>query len=218
MPRTCKDGQECKKYKSYEHVEDKNISIFQPMILVGMIFMFYIFYFRLFKRRYGSNGENYRRKANNKNINAKPIISLCLNDIVLKISDTKIKIVDNVIEPFTKLCSISEFFVIAQVSNDTQEKNVIEFFKTSGLFEKGLKEHRIMFCSTSNGRASMVRQLHPFTHVDNDENVIKILTGKIPNVVQIYENLNNTDNSNFFTSLKAFTQVISAVASVEGIS
>ncbi|CAG9477285.1 conserved Plasmodium protein, unknown function [Plasmodium vivax] len=218
MPRTCKNGQDCRKYKSYENVEDKNISIFQPILLVGMIFMFYIFYFRIFKRRYDVNNENYRRKLNNKNISSKPVISLCLNDIVLKITGNNVHIVESSLEPFNKLCAISELFVIAQISNDVQEKNIIDLFKKLGLFDKGLKEHRLMFCTTSNGRASMIRQLCPLTHVDNDETVIKTLTGKIPNVVQIYGNLNTTDPSNFFTSLQAFTQVICAVASVEGIN
>nr|SPJ13362.1 conserved Plasmodium protein, unknown function [Plasmodium sp. DRC-Itaito] len=116
MPRTCKNGQECRKYKAYENVDDKHVSIIQPILLVG------------------------------------------------------------------------------------------------------LKEHRLMFCNTSNGRASMIRQLSPLTHVDNDETVIKTLTGKIPNLVQIYENINTSDHSNFFTSLQAFTQVICAVATVEGIN
>ncbi|SBS84122.1 conserved Plasmodium protein, unknown function [Plasmodium ovale wallikeri] len=218
MPRTCKNGQDCRKYKSYENVEDKNISIFQPILLVGMIFMFYIFYFRIFKRRYDVNNENYRRKINNKNISGKPIISLCLNDIVVKITGNNVNIIESAIEPFNKLSLISELFVIAQVSNDTQEKNIIDLFKRVGLFDKGFKEHRLMFSTTANGRASMIRQLCPLTHVDIDETVIKTLTGKIPNLVQIYGNLNTTDNSNFFTSLQAFTQVICAVATVEGIN
>ncbi|GAB66747.1 hypothetical protein PCYB_095310, partial [Plasmodium cynomolgi strain B] len=129
------------KYKSYENVEDKNISIFQPILLVGMIFMFYIFYFRIFKRRYDVNNENYRRKLNNKNISSKPIISLCLNDIVLKIIGNNVHIVESSIEPFNKLCAISELFVIAQILNDVQEKNIIDLFKRLGLFDKGLKEH-----------------------------------------------------------------------------
>ncbi|CZT99142.1 hypothetical protein PFAG_03605 [Plasmodium falciparum Santa Lucia] len=217
MPRTCKNGQECRKYKAYENVDDKHVSIIQPILLVGMIFVFYIFYFRLFKRRYTSN-ESYRRKMNKKNISSKPVISLCLNDIVIKIIGNNAHIMENSVEPLNKLSSISELFVIAQISNDVQEKNIIDLFKKLGLFDKGLKEHRLMFCNTSNGRASMIRQLSPLTHVDNDETVIKTLTGKIPNLVQIYENINTSDHSNFFTSLQAFTQVICAVATVEGIN
>ncbi|CRG96528.1 conserved Plasmodium protein, unknown function [Plasmodium gallinaceum] len=218
MPRTCKNGKDCRKYKSYDNVEDKNISLIQPIFLVGIIFMFYFFYFRIFKRRYNVNNENYRRKLNNKNKSGKPVISLCLNDIVLKINDDNVYIIENSLEAFNKLCLISELFVIAQISNDVQEKNIIELFKSLNIFNKGLKEHRLMFCTTSNGRASMIRQLSPLTHVDNDETVIKTLTGKIPNLVQIYGNLNTNDHSNFFTSLQAFTQVISAVATVEGIN
>ncbi|KEG02406.1 conserved Plasmodium protein, unknown function [Plasmodium vinckei vinckei] len=217
MPKKCTNGQDCRKYKSYENGEDNNASILQPIVLVGMIITFYIIFFRMFKRRFIDNSE-FGRKTTNKSEYSKPIISLCLNDIVLKIIGNNAHIIENVIEPLTQLCSISEVFVVAQVSNDTQETNIINLLKKTGLFDKGLKEHRLMFCSTSNGRASMIRQLRPLTHVDNDETVIKTLTGKIPNLVQIYGNTNTGGNSNAFTSLQAFTQVICAVATVEGIN
>ncbi|CXI39135.1 conserved Plasmodium protein, unknown function [Plasmodium berghei] len=217
MPKKCTNGQDCRKYKSYENGEDKNASILQPILLVGMIIMFYIIFFRMFKRRFIDNGE-FGRKTNNKNEYNKPIISLCLNDIVLKIIGDNAQIIENVIEPLRKLCSISELFVVAQISNDAQETNIINLLKKIGLFNTGLKEHRLMFCSTSNGRASMIRQLRPLTHVDNDETVIKTLTGKIPNLVKIYGNTNTDASSNAFTSLQAFTQVICAVATVEGIN
>lgn len=217
MPRTCKNGHDCRKYKTSENVEEKSISILQPIFLVGIMFMFYIFFFRMFKRRY-LNNENYRRKLNGKSKNSKPVISLFLNDIVIKLNDDNALLIESSIEAFYKLCVISELFVIAQISNDTQERNIIELFKSLDIFNKGLKKHRLMFCSTAIGRASMIRQLSPLTHVDNDETVIKTLTGKIPNLVQIYAHLSASDHCNFFTSLQAFTQVICAVATVEGIN
>lgn len=220
MPRKCKNGQACRKYKEYKNVEERTISLLQPLFVVGVIFMFYIFYFRILKRRLNVNNENYRRKINNKKDISKPIISLCLNDIVIKITNDKehtVYLIENSLEPFYKLCMLSELFVIAQITSDIQERSIVELFKSLDIFKKGLKEHRLMFCDTSSGRASMIRQLSPLTHVDSDETVIKTLTGKIPNLVQIYgNNLQTSDGSNF-TSLQTFTQVISAVANVEEI-
>lgn len=46
----------------------------------------------------------------------------------------------------------------------------------------GIPEHRVLCSSTANGRAYMVRQLHPAWHVDTDEDVLKYLIGLVPHL------------------------------------
>ncbi|EPT27633.1 putative transmembrane protein [Toxoplasma gondii TgCatPRC2] len=121
----------------------------------------------------------------------RPCASICLNEILLKKSadGDKFVTVDAAIDPFLSLCSWSKLFVFVQVNTDEEEQQVLDELEKLQAFERGLQRHRVMFSSTRNGRASMVRQLQPLTHIDADDFIAVTLEGKVPNVVYLQEPL-----------------------------
>ncbi|CBZ50848.1 conserved hypothetical protein [Neospora caninum Liverpool] len=120
----------------------------------------------------------------------RPCASICLNEILLKRSPGgKFVMEEAAIAPFLSLCSWSKLFVFAQVNSDEEEQQVLDELEGIQAFDRGLQRHRVMFSSTRNGRASMVRQLQPLTHIDADDFIAVTLEGKVPNVVFLQEPL-----------------------------
>lgn len=90
------------------------------------------------------------------------------------------------VEPFRELCYAAELYVFIQVRSDEEESLVNEALFDMGVVGPNmLKPHRILYSSTVKGRASMVRQLMPVTHVDCEDDVVQALTGKVPNIVKL---------------------------------
>eukprot|EP00070_Physeter_catodon_P046668 XP_028353562.1 uncharacterized protein LOC114487492 [Physeter catodon] len=119
----------------------------------------------------------------------RPCASICLNDILLKRKDgDKLCLEESAVQPFLSLCSWSRLYVFVQVKDD-EEEHVMNELERIQAFDRGLLRHRVMFCSTMEGRASMVRQLQPLTHVDADSFIGVTLDGKVPNVVCLREPL-----------------------------
>ncbi|PFH36776.1 hypothetical protein BESB_049680 [Besnoitia besnoiti] len=121
----------------------------------------------------------------------RPCASICLNEILLKRTSDgqKFTVDEAAVAPFLALCSWSKLFVFTQVRNDEDEHQVFDELQRIRAFHHGLHRHRVMFSSTRNGRASMVRQLQPLTHIDADGFIAATLDGKVPNVVHLREPL-----------------------------
>eukprot|EP01066_Platyproteum_vivax_P005235 Platyproteum_vivax@DN16660_c0_g1_i1.p1 len=117
----------------------------------------------------------------------KPWISICLNDAVIKWSSPKgnAEVIAEAVTPFLLLCEVAELFVFAQVETDEQEADIKRILTDIKSIEAGLKPHRIMFSGTHEGRASMIRQLQPMTHVETHRDTVSTLQGKVPNVVTL---------------------------------
>lgn len=86
------------------------------------------------------------------------------------------------VEAFLRLCGSSELFTIAQADSDAREAEVRAVLESIGAFGAGLKPHRVMFSSSLEGRASMVRQLQPALHLDAAKSVTDALEGKVTQV------------------------------------
>eukprot|EP00929_Paragymnodinium_shiwhaense_P116431 TRINITY_DN85988_c0_g1_i1.p1 TRINITY_DN85988_c0_g1~~TRINITY_DN85988_c0_g1_i1.p1 ORF type:complete len:228 (-),score=48.67 TRINITY_DN85988_c0_g1_i1:132-728(-) len=91
-------------------------------------------------------------------------------------------IIDEAIIPFLELCAGNEVFAIALAKDDAREEEVKLALEAVGMFEAGLRRHRLMFCSSSEGCASMVRQLQPSMHFEGTQSVAAALEGKVPMV------------------------------------
>merc|ERR1711920_731474 len=84
--------------------------------------------------------------------------------------------------PFLQLCATTELFTVAQVSDDSQEVEINKSLESMGAFDAGLRRHRVMFSSTAEGIASMIRQLQPSVHFEAAPAVADNLKGKIEDV------------------------------------
>ena len=67
-------------------------------------------------------------------------------------------------------------FLITQVTADGSEDHIAAKAAIQPLIDRGcVKEHRVMFCSTSEGKKSLVRQLSAELHIDTDPELISSL-------------------------------------------
>ena len=67
-------------------------------------------------------------------------------------------------------------FLITQVTADGSEDHIAAKAAIQPLIDLGCaKEHRVMFCSTSEGKKSLVRQLSAELHIDTDPELISSL-------------------------------------------
>ncbi|CEM03475.1 unnamed protein product [Vitrella brassicaformis CCMP3155] len=71
------------------------------------------------------------------------------------------------------------------VRNDADERQVRQTLEVMGAYHRGLRPHRVMFCGSTAGRASMVRQLQPMTHIESNPEILSAVKGKVPNVVHV---------------------------------
>ncbi|CDJ44429.1 Conserved Plasmodium protein, related, partial [Eimeria tenella] len=94
----------------------------------------------------------------------KNIVSLNLKGTLLNPSDLKVRASE--VEAFLKLCETFAVYTVTQVADDAEEGAIREALNECGALDRGLKEHRIMFCDTSPGAVAMVRQLQPHLHIE----------------------------------------------------
>mmetsp|Transcript_22500 Transcript_22500/g.55462 ORF Transcript_22500/g.55462 Transcript_22500/m.55462 type:complete len:233 (-) Transcript_22500:614-1312(-) len=116
----------------------------------------------------------------------KPKVSCALNDVLFRRGpDGGLYVVDSSVNPILDLCSLFALYVITQVRNDADERQVRQTLEVMGAYHRGLRPHRVMFCGSTAGRASMVRQLQPMTHIESNPEILSAVKGKVPNVVHV---------------------------------
>ncbi|CAE7373484.1 PEX22, partial [Symbiodinium sp. KB8] len=104
-------------------------------------------------------------------------VSVSLDGLLLALQDNRTAVAN-----FLELCQSCEVFPIALAGSDAKEEEVSESLEAFGAFAAGLRRHRLMFSSTCEGRASMVRQLQPDLHLEAAPEVAEALLGKVPEV------------------------------------
>jgi len=104
-------------------------------------------------------------------------------DVLKASAGTKLRIDGELSEVLCELAKSSELFLITQTDDDEVERLVVDALETSGVFAAGMNRLHVLFCSTTAGRGSIVRQLEPDTHID-DRN-LTMLAQFIPQVVTI---------------------------------
>eukprot|EP00457_Paulinella_chromatophora_P013304 gb/GEZN01013592.1/.p1 GENE.gb/GEZN01013592.1/~~gb/GEZN01013592.1/.p1 ORF type:complete len:245 (-),score=26.10 gb/GEZN01013592.1/:204-938(-) len=85
---------------------------------------------------------------------------------------------------FALLRSTQLFLVCLCTDKDT-ETSVMKALNKTGLFNAGLKKHRVLFCTTQKGKIAMFRHLEPDLCLDEDAQVIAALRSHIPSTAWI---------------------------------
>lgn len=62
--------------------------------------------------------------------------------------------------------SVYDVYLITEVTSVAEQDHVLELLRSAGLEEAGLDMRKVLFCSSAEGRAHMVRHLEPSLHVD----------------------------------------------------
>ena len=76
-----------------------------------------------------------------------------------------------------ELASNANLYLITHVVDDVGEATVQGALEDAGLigFAPGqIKPHRMLFCSTLEGKVSIVRQLEPDLHIDGHPNTVRL--------------------------------------------
>ena len=67
-----------------------------------------------------------------------------------------------------------------QVGSDKEEEDIHAALERSGLFEQGLKRHRVLTCSTVKGKQAVARQLLPSIYVETHPEVVQYMAAHVP--------------------------------------
>lgn len=68
---------------------------------------------------------------------------------------------------------------------DTVKSTIEKRLDEAGIFACGLKNHRIVYTKSIEGRISVGRQIEAHIFLDSDRHVVDELTGKVPHVVHV---------------------------------
>jgi hypothetical protein len=87
-----------------------------------------------------------------------------------------------------EMCRLAEVTVLAHVTDDVGQAAVTGALEAAGLVGSSqgqLKPHRLLFCSTPEGKVSMVRQLDPELHIDGSRATVDSLQRFIPQLLLV---------------------------------
>lgn len=82
----------------------------------------------------------------------------------------------------------TDVYLVAQVLDEVAQAVVLGTLEASGLVGREASMipcHRVLFCSTSEGKVAIVRQLDPDLHIDGDAETVEALKRFIPLLLHI---------------------------------
>lgn len=87
-----------------------------------------------------------------------------------------------------EICSCADTYIITQVQDDVGQAVLTGSLEAAGLIgsRKGqLQPHHVLFCTTLEGKVSIVRQLEPDLHIDGSAKTIDDLKRFMPQLLHI---------------------------------
>ncbi|KAA8497270.1 Peroxisome biogenesis protein 22 [Porphyridium purpureum] len=105
-------------------------------------------------------------------------VGCCLDDASLFVYDRaahSCELNSEAAEAIEKLAGTFNLYMIVRVDTDQDEQLVRLAFEKVGLFTTGAAKHKLLFCETLMGRASIARQIEPELHMDSSTIVTESL-------------------------------------------
>lgn len=85
-----------------------------------------------------------------------------------------------------ELCKVVDLYVLAHVPDDIGQAVVTGAMEAAGLVGHGkLPAHRLLFCSTPEGKVSIVRQIEPDLHIDGHVSTVEELRRFMPQLLLV---------------------------------
>ncbi|KAJ3001543.1 hypothetical protein HKX48_002815 [Thoreauomyces humboldtii] len=81
--------------------------------------------------------------------------------------------------------SMKNIYLITVVTSDEEEEQIRALLDASNLYAYGLDVRRVLFCSTEEGKAHVVRHVDPAVHVDSNDDVIARLAPFIRRIIRV---------------------------------
>ncbi|TPX69051.1 hypothetical protein SpCBS45565_g02669 [Spizellomyces sp. 'palustris'] len=88
----------------------------------------------------------------------------------------------------------NQVHLIMVVTSDQEEAQVRTLLHSSGLYTAGLDPRRVVFCSTEEGKAHIVRHIEPHVHVDSCDDVIKRLAPFVGRIIRVQRRVQRKGN------------------------
>ncbi|KAJ3087492.1 ATP-binding cassette sub- G member 2 [Quaeritorhiza haematococci] len=76
-------------------------------------------------------------------------------------------------------------YLIAAVSSDKEQEQILQLLKGSGLYGSGLDSRKVLFCETEEGKAHIVRHVEPHIHIETNDEIIQKLAPFVPKIVRL---------------------------------
>ncbi|KAK1932821.1 hypothetical protein X943_000956 [Babesia divergens] len=144
----------------------------------GFIFL-YVLYLRTLKRLSASRESHENSEKERKDTRAS--VSIFINDLLF--SHGTLKIIQGNIGPLVEIAAKCNLYLFVQVDDENNIATILDGLEQCDAFKAGLKKHRVLFSSTSTGRASMVRQLQPTLHMESNQDVVNAIHDKVANLL-----------------------------------
>lgn len=98
--------------------------------------------------------------------------------------DTSVSIVRELVHDMKK-----KVFLLCEVDDDIGEAVVLDCLEHAGLVgDQMIPKHRLIFCSCSHSKVSIIRQLEPSLYVDGNEDVCRELGRFMDSILFLQEN------------------------------
>ena len=115
------------------------------------------------------------------------LVLIATSDVVLTATPS-FAVVDSALPVLLQLARCCQLVLVSQVgeeAGEVRESEVRGALRRAGLMEAGLREHRVLFCSSAKGRVAIIRQLQPALAVDSDAEVVSLVRPHIVDVVHV---------------------------------
>ncbi|EFA85040.1 splicing factor [Heterostelium album PN500] len=117
-----------------------------------------------------------------------------------------------------RLASTADLYLLTQITDDNEEEMVINLLKSYGIFEAGLNPHKVLFCSTTQGRAHIARHLESILHIDDDLTALTMLKPHVQFLTFIFDiNAETTTTTTTTTTTSSNTTILSTTTTSNSI-
>eukprot|EP01137_Pigoraptor_chileana_P014963 Opistho-2@70266 len=136
------------------------------------------------------------------------IATVGANNVILNATATgAFAVIKDAIDRLLVLATMYDIYIIAQCDSDEAEANITDALEREGVFKADIDKRKLLFCSTSVGKAHMARQLEPHLHIDGDTQSVTMLQPHVPMIIHVAESVASRAPAN--------TQVAQSLASAD---
>eukprot|EP00754_Rhynchopus_humris_P020136 Rhum_TRINITY_DN14679_c38_g2::Rhum_TRINITY_DN14679_c38_g2_i1::g.110483::m.110483 len=138
-------------------------------------------------------------------------VLVCLRAVQAKEGGDGFSLAEEELPVLRSLAQESELHVVAMVESDKEEDDIRAALERSGLFEQGLKRHRVLTCGTVKGKQAVARQLLPSIYVETHPEVVQYMAAHVPYLGVVADSLPagpRRPNTILSPSLRAYVATI----------
>jgi len=126
--------------------------------------------------------------------------------VIFESTQSPIRLIQEAVPILIDLIQRCDLYLITRCNSDSIEQEILKALEEAKLFENGLNRHKVLFCEQSMGKSSIVRQLDPKLHIDDELSVLASLSPYIPKLAFINQTTIQPSQSNIVlaTSLDTY--------------